>query len=140
MENFSRINYIAQAFANDLKHMYIHLMGKNIDSLSSYIKELWLEINNEIDDISKFIIIIGNDSVDNPNNIKSHLDFDSEWLPLTDEIITEEVFTKEFILRCTKYIIEIENDPYLPQELKYIYTAFWKGEILFNEKRSLGEY
>lgn len=134
MEN-NRLVYMAQAFSNDLKYMYNHILGKDIDVLANYLKELWLELNDEIDDMSQDCIVNNHENVDNPSNIKSHLDFDSQWIPLDDEILDFDKITKELELRGSKYIIELQNSS-LPPELCMLYLCFWKKVILINEKRS----
>lgn len=130
----NRIVYIAQALSNDLKFMYIHALGENVDTISVYTKELWQEINTEIDELSQYIIVKGNEPISNPSDIKSHLDFESEWLPLDNEIIDFETFKKELELRVTKYIIELKESD-IPDYLKCLYIKFWSNVIEINEKR-----
>ena len=133
MENLNKIVYYAQAFANDLKYIYLHCMGKDFELIRALSKELWIELNDEIDEMSETFILNGVE-IDNPSEIKSHLDFDSEWPATNNQIIQFQDFVQELKIKGTKYLMELESSE-LPKELKYLYVNFWRNRILFrNEK------
>ena len=133
MDNLNKIVYYAQAFANDLKYIYLHCMGKDFDLIRNLSKELWIELNDEIDEMSEILISNGIE-IDNPSNIKSQLDFEAEW-PISDnQIVQLPDFVQELKIKGTKYLLELENAD-LPKELKYIYINFWRNRILKKKKK-----
>ena len=121
MDNLNKIVYYAQAFANDLKYIYLHCMGKDFDTIRTLSNELWIELNAEIDEMSEILILNGIE-VDNPSEIKSQLDFDTEWPATNNQIIG------------SKYLLELENAA-LPKDIKYLYINFWRNKVLFRSQR-----
>ena len=63
MDNLNKIVYYAQAFANDLKYIYLHCMGKDFDTIRTLSNELWIELNAEIDEMSEILILNGIEGV-----------------------------------------------------------------------------
>ena len=133
MDNLNKIVYYAQAFANDLKYIYLHCMGKDFDLIRSLSKDLWLELNEEIDEMSEVLIANGIE-IDNPSNIKSQLDFESEWPASNNQIIQFQDFVQELKIKGAKYLLELENAE-LPKEQKYLYINFWRNKVLFRSDR-----
>lgn len=133
MDNLNKIVYYAQAFANDLKYIYFHCMGKDFETIRYLSKELWIELNDEIDEMSELLIANGVE-IDNPSEIKSQLDFETEWPASNNQIVQFQDFVQELKIKGTKYLMELESSE-LPKELKYIYVNFWRNRVLFrNEK------
>ena len=133
MDNLNKIVYYAQAFANDLKYIYLHCMGKDFDTIRTLSNELWIELNAEIDEMSEILILNGI-QVDNPSETKSQLDFDTEWPATNNQIIQFQAFVQELKIKGSKYLLELENAA-LPKDIKYLYINFWRNKVLFRSQR-----
>lgn len=132
----SRLVYIGQALANNIKHIHLHATGSDFDFIHDTAQEYYEELSDEIDDFSEIAISKG-EKVDNLNNLRSNLEDDFWAEPLTDEMYDMEAFVAYMQEAGTKWIKELEDSP-LEGLYKDEYLRFWKKEIEYkNEMKSI---
>ena len=99
----SRLVYIGQALANNIKHIHLHATGSDFDFIHNTAQEYYEELSDEIDDFSEIAISKG-EKVDNLNNLRSNLEDDFWAEPLTDEMYDMEAFVAYMQEAGTKWI------------------------------------
>ncbi len=126
--NISQLIYIAQMLANDLKHIQFHAIGPYLDNIQNITKELYNELNCEIDELMIEAITHGL-AIHNFSDIKSQVG-EEEYQPLEGEMFDWNLFCQELSDRGGKYLKAL-CDSELPGFVKDPYIEFWNKEINF---------
>lgn len=126
-KDFSEIVYLAQKFQNDLKHIKLHAVGIQYDTIVDICEKLIKELDEEIEDFSNWSFENGC-PVDNPSNLKSHLLAD----PLDGEAYDFNDFTEYLNGSLIDYIEEIDS---LEEYWMAGYSHYWTQELKRNEMR-----
>lgn len=126
-KDFSEIVYLAQKFQNDLKHIKLHASGVQYDTIVSICDKLIKELDEEIEDFSKWSFENGC-PVDNPSNLRSHLLAD----PIDGEAYDFIDFTEYLNGSLLDYIEEIDS---YDEGWMSGYSHFWTRELKDNEMR-----
>lgn len=129
----------ANLFANDLKQMHLHAAGVEFDRIHLITQELYDELLAEIDELSEIAVSEG-EKVPNFTDVKSYIDTENEWKPVTDESITWPDFVSQLDEKGRKYIdtlkdISSENSQTAIDD----YIHFWSKEINFKNSARLEE-
>lgn len=128
-EDFSKIVYIGQLFLNDLKHMHLHAVGPNFDTIHSITQDLYDVLENQLDDIAEFSMTRGN-RIQNLSDVKSFVDCETEYTPLTIEMFDWKNFC-ECLLNQGKIFLDALEESDLPGYVKDEYLDFWNKELYF---------
>ena len=126
-KDFSEIVYMAQKFQNDLKHIKLHASGIQYDTIVSICDKLIKELDEEIEDFSKWSFENGC-PVDNPSNLRSHLLAD----PIDGEVYDFTDFIEYLNGSLLDYIEEIDS---FEEGWMAGYSHFWTRELKDNEMR-----
>lgn len=129
----------ANLFANDLKQMHLHAAGAEFDRIHLITQELYNELLAEIDELSEIAVSEG-EKIPNFTDVKSYIDTESEWKPVTDESITWPEFVSQLDEKGRKYIdalkdISSENSQTAVDD----YIHFWSKEVNFKNSARLEE-
>lgn len=136
--SISKAYMFASLFANDLKMMHIHASGVEFDKIHSISEELYEEAQAEADELAE-IALSHSEKVPNISDIKSYVDSETEWQPITDEVINWYTFTDYLNKKGNQYLDALndisDEDPIIDD-----YIHFWQKEINYkNIARSLNE-
>ena len=126
-KDFSEIVYMAQKFQNDLKHIKLHASGFQYDTIISICDKLIKELDEEIEDFSKWSFENGC-PVDNPSNLRSHLLAD----PIDGEVYDFNDFVEYLNGSLLDYIEEIDS---FEEGWMSGYSHYWTRELKDNEMR-----
>ncbi len=126
-KDFSEIVYMAQKFQNDLKHIRLHAVGNQYDTIINICDKLIKELDEEIEDFSKWSFENGC-PVDNPSNLRSHLLAD----PIAEEAYDFTDFIEYLNGSLLDYIEEIDS---FEESWMSGYSHYWTRELKDNEMR-----
>lgn len=128
-EDFSKVVYIGQLFLNDLKHMHFHAVGPQFDSIHKITQDLYEALELQLDNIAEFSMTRGN-QIQNFSDIKSFVDCDSEYTPLTIEMFDWHTFCNSLLSQGGVFLDTLESSD-LPSFVKDEYLSFWNKELYF---------
>lgn len=128
-EDFSKIVYIGQLFLNDLKHIHLHAVGPNFDAIHKITQDLYDTLESQLDDIAEFSMTRGN-RIQNLSDVKSFIDCESEYTPLTTEMFDWKAFCESLLCQGQKFMDALEDSD-LPGYVKDDYLNFWNKELYF---------
>lgn len=127
----------AHLLANDLKHIHIHAVGTEFDRIHLITQELYDELLTEADELSE-IAVSENEKIPNMSDVKSYVDCESEWKPMSEEEVDWPTFTDALNYKGRIYLdalkdISSENSQTVIDD----YIHFWSKEIDFKNQARL---
>lgn len=128
--NASDVTYYAIILKNDLHHIHLHAAGEDFDDVHSITKNLYEELEKEIDELAEIAISEGFE-MDNFSNAKDHIINDT-WELETANTYSFTDMTKAIAHKCGIFLdvissTELKNnaDKIYLDYLKY----FWNKEV-----------
>lgn len=131
---YSKLAYYAALFANDLKHIYIHAAGPNLNEIRSDAESLYFKAMRDFEDLSK-LAIINNEKVGNMNTIRSYVP-DTEWKAIELDAVDFNDFAMYVSINGQQYLNALKNIDNKDRDSEDR-IAYWEDAVTYDNGQRL---